>query len=142
MDTNTKIFNLLEFNKPVSDSLHKFKCVNYTQSVNYILKQVDWKRESSIAVIDDNNHIFGIITEQDMVELEKNEKNFQALQAWEVCSHNLKKIKATDNISHAIKIMVDENIHHLIVEDENANLIGVVSALDMLKLIAKSISSE
>lgn len=118
--------------KKVESLLKPFEFVDYKTTLYHIVKNVNWRQHSSVAVLDEDKHAFGIITEEDIVKAEEKEVNFKSTQAWEICSHRLISIESSKPIKDAIALMVEKNIHHLAVLDEG-QLVGIISSLDILR---------
>ena len=121
-------------NLVVSQVMKNILVVNIDSTLNTIMKQINWNHYACIVVIDDDNCMFGIITRQLIGYASKRKMNFQAVQAWEVCTPNIITIPADTTLKEAIEYMIDNRVRHLIIKEDN-KYTGVITPLDILSLI-------
>lgn len=120
----------------VSDCLKKYKYIDYEITIDKLVKIVDWSEISCIAVHNSDNKIFGILSEQDIVQAVKEHKNLNAIRAWEICTHKVISISKDATVMEAAELMIENHIHHLSVNDGDKT-IGLISSLDLLKQFAR-----
>ncbi len=87
---------------------------------------------SSMPVIDSERHdCFGIISLKDVTHFHSLKRNPRTVRAWEMCSYRPLTVSPESSIHEAARLMVDNQIHHVVVVD-NKVLKGIVSSLDIL----------
>lgn len=110
--------------------LHEALAVNVDTTLHEILTQLYWDENASIVVISQDNELYGIITKQDISIARKHKVNFNTTHAWEICSQEVKQISPDATLGQAMAIMKSNNIHHLVVmEDDVVN--GVITSYDI-----------
>ena len=120
----------------VSELCQPAKTVNTDTTVENVLKDIDWSSISCVVVTDTDKNVIGIITEQDMIYAESIGVKKSDLKAWEICSKRIIKIAPEDTISGAMKLMIDNKVHHVLVMTGDY-LEGVVSSFDVMKEMMK-----
>jgi CBS domain-containing protein len=89
------------------------------------------------ALVDDIGNLVGIITKVDMVRHEFTGNDPSYTKAWEIATPKVITIKPSASIEEAARIMLDENVHHLVVIGESKRVVGMVSAFDFVKIAVK-----
>ncbi len=92
---------------------------------------------SGAALVDDMDELVGIVTKFDMVRHDFTGNDPSYTKAWEIATPKVTTIKPSAPIKEAATIMIDENVHHLVVIDESKKVIGMVSSFDFVKIVAK-----
>ncbi len=92
---------------------------------------------SGAALVDDMDELAGIITKSDMVRHEFTGNDPAYTNAWEIATPKVTTIAPSAPIKEAAQIMLDENVHHLVVIDESKRVIGMVSSFDFVKKVAE-----
>jgi CBS domain-containing protein len=110
--------------------------VNADTTIENVLKDIDWSSISSVVVLDDNKHVIGIITEQDMIYAESIGIKKSDLKAWEICTKEIIKISPEETILGAMQLMVENKVHHVLVMTGDY-LEGIISTFDVLKELMK-----
>ncbi len=85
---------------------------------------IDYKC-SALFVTNDNQEVIGIVTERDLVKqiAHNDHKNIKLI---DICSKKLTTITKDTNLQEALDIMIESNIRHLpIVEDQK--IVGLIS---------------
>ncbi len=90
-----------------------------------------------VALVDDMGNLVGIITKLDMIRHEFTGNDPAYTKAWEIATQKVITIKHSAPIEEAARIMLEENVHHLVVIGESKRVVGMVSALDFVKIVAK-----
>ena len=120
----------------VSDLCRPAKTVNTDTTIENVLLDIDWSNISCVVVTDTDKNVIGIITEQDMIYAESIGIKKSDLKAWEICSKRLIKIAPEDTVAGAMKLMIDNKVHHVLVMTGDY-LEGVISSFDVMKEIMK-----
>jgi len=108
--------------------------------------------------VDDDKHLFGLITESDLIDQQKNLhvptavalfdmvipvgesrfeqelKRMQAMTAEDLARTNVVTIRADVDLGEIAAVMGDENVHHLPVMDGEA-VVGMISKQDVIKAL-------
>ncbi len=92
---------------------------------------------SGAALVDDMDELAGIITKSDMVRHEFTGNDPTYTSAWEIATPKVITISPTAPIEEAAQIMLDGNLHHLVVIDESKKVVGMVSSFDFVKIVAE-----
>ena len=87
---------------------------------------------SCVPVINADGDCFGVISAPDLVHFHQARKNPMAERAWEMCTHKIIEADADITIKQAAQLMLQHNIHHLVIT-ENGNMQGIVSSLDIMR---------
>ncbi|UXA19919.1 cyclic nucleotide-binding/CBS domain-containing protein [Mycobacterium sp. SMC-4] len=93
------------------------------------------EREVGSVVVGDDPHPEGLVTERDVARVVAAGQNPAEVRAAEVASKNLIWCRADDTVAKVATRMMDRYIRHVLVE-RNGELIGVVSARDLLGVYA------
>lgn len=123
----------MTINGKASDIAKNIKCHNFNTSIDDIYHSTDWFKQSSAVVCDDQDRLFGIISESDIIEAQKLGTNLKSLKSWELCSHNMITVTAETDISEVIKVMLDNKIHHVLILEEDDKCSKIISSLDILE---------
>ncbi len=85
----------------------------------------------SLPIVTENNEVEGIITTKDLVEDISDDTQIRHIMTTKILS-----IPKYSDVHIAARIMRNHHIHHLVVTHEK-QIVGVLSAFDLLKLIEK-----
>ena len=103
-----------------SDNLHK------------TILEMTTKRLGATAVLDDLNHLIGVITDGDLRRLLQRDIDLKTIKATDMMSENPKTIEADVLAVEALQIMRELSITQLIVLDNN-QYVGMIHLHDLLK---------
>jgi predicted transcriptional regulator len=121
-----------------SSIANKIDYYSYNESLDHIKNNTNWLKKSCAVMTDKNHKTFGIISEADILEIEKTHSNLKAVRGWEKCNHDIISVKPDSGIKEVIKLMLDNNIHHVLVLDISDNddkYDGIISSIDILKVL-------
>ncbi len=90
-----------------------------------------------VPVIDDGGSVFGVVTALDVINFLSGGGSASGTKAWEICSHNLVRCKSESSINEMARLMIENRVHHLLIEDDDT-IIGVVSSYDLMKHLAQA----
>lgn len=127
-------------------------------SVEDVAKRLADENLTGLLVVDDDKHLFGLITESDLIDQQKNLhvptavalfdmvipvgesrfeqelKRMQAMTAEDLARTNVVTIRADVDLGEIAAVMGDENVHHLPVMDGEA-VVGMISKQDVIKAL-------
>jgi len=101
-----------------------------------------------LAVVDDQNHLIGIVTIGDIREAKPSDAT--TLSIWEmnylyeqytvekIMSHDVITINVDDKTVNAAKLMLDHKISGLPVVDNEGRLVGMITESDIFRMVIKS----
>ena len=111
---------------------HKVVTVSLNDTAETVERVMDTENLSCVPVINKDGECFGVISAPDLVHFHQARKNPLAEKAWEMCTHQMIEVSADISIEDAARLMIDNEIHHLIVTDGHS-IQGIVSSLDILR---------
>jgi CBS domain-containing protein len=127
--------HLLDYVKPI-------KCCNYDCTVKKVVKKTDWEDVSSVVICDDDGNIFGILSEEDIVNAEKEDKKLKSIRAWELCTHDMVIASPESSIEDIARLMVENKIHHVVIGKGDKkkwkgckDATGIISSLDIVEYL-------
>lgn len=101
-------------------------------SIKKVIVEITEKRLGAAAVIDDNNHVIGIITDGDIRRMLEKYNSFATLVAKDIMGHTPKMVDAEALAIEAFEKMRTNNISQLIVLREN-KYAGIVHLHDLVR---------
>jgi len=107
--------------------------VDLEDTVEHVEEILDSHELSCVPVVDSMGECFGVISATDLVHFNNSHKNPKAEHAWEVCTHKVIEVSPDISIKEASELMVNNNVHHLMVIDNNV-IKGVVSSIDIIRV--------
>ena len=102
-----------------------------TKSLEHVKSLLEKKHINAIPVLSMTGEIEGIITASDLGK----EADFTKLVA-DVMSTKTHVISLQSGVQDAAKMMEKHHVHHLVVMD-NGEVVGILSAMDFVKIVAK-----
>ncbi|MGV6846552.1 MAG: KpsF/GutQ family sugar-phosphate isomerase [Lutibacter sp.] len=117
----------------VCDLINKNELPQVTPSTSLkdVIVEISEKRLGTTAVIDDNK-IVGIITDGDLRRMLEKKSDISHITAKDIMSNNPKTIASNEMAIQALKLLENNNITQVLVED-NGIFVGVVHLHDLLK---------
>ncbi|NVJ62481.1 MAG: CBS domain-containing protein [Gammaproteobacteria bacterium] len=110
--------------------------VDLDSSVAEVEEFLASKNLSFVPLTDDNDKCFGVLSKMDLVSFHAKHLDENHTQAWEVCTHDILKVMPSQSIDEALQIMLDHNISHLLVM-ENEKILGVVAKSEILMKLSE-----
>ncbi|MFC7135219.1 MULTISPECIES: CBS domain-containing protein [Salinibaculum] len=89
------------------------------------------KQIGSLVVVDEDNHLEGILTSTDFVRIVAKSKPKAETTVERYMTDRVVTVEAQDSIRDAADKMITYNIHHLPVVDETEGVIGMLSTTDL-----------
>ena len=109
-----------------------------TDTITDASKKMKANRISCLPIVDDKEIPIGIITTTDLVNIYTSASEERHIDPWDEVSKFMSSpvicINQDDSIKKASKIMQEKNFHHLIVEDENKKMVGILSTFDIARV--------
>ena len=126
--------------------------------VEDIAKRLADENLTGMLVVDDDRHLFGLITESDLIDQQKNLhvptavalfdmvipvgesrfeqelKRMQAMTAEDLARTSVVTVPADADLGEIAAVMADEQVHHLPVMDGEA-VVGMISKHDVIKAL-------
>ncbi|MGB5330491.1 MAG: CBS domain-containing protein [Gammaproteobacteria bacterium] len=106
--------------------------VALNDTVETVEKVLDSHHLSCVPVINAQGECFGVISAPDLVHFHNARKNPISERAWEMCTHKTIAVSADISVKEAAELMVENNIHHLVVVEDGL-VRGIVSSIDILR---------
>ena len=106
--------------------------INFNMSLQQLINDTDWKKVSSAIVVDDFGEVFGVITDSDIAYFEQQGRSLKSSLAWELCSHKLLEADVDTPVEDVARLMLNNNVHHVIVTVGDKKAAGIISALDVI----------
>ena len=97
-------------------------------------------RVGGAPVVDPQGRVMGMLSKTDLLDPRRNLGPDAAVG--DVMTHVLFGVRAEDPLAWAICLMVDEHVHRVVVTDEAGKLVGIVTALDVLKRLAPQTAED
>jgi CBS domain-containing protein len=134
-------------------------------SVNDVAKMMGARDISGVPVVDDDNHVIGIITELDLIvrntrlemprfievldwgriplerpaHVKERLQHMLGTQAADIMTEKVKTIGPDAAVEDLAELMVKQRVNPVPVVDENDRLIGIVSRADLVDMMAAQI---
>jgi len=97
---------------------------------------LDSKKITGLPVVDATGKLVGVLSQTDLVRARANQqlaKNWRGLAVGEIMTKPALTIAATARLDEAVKVMEECRVHRLVVIDEAANPIGIISTSDLVR---------
>ena len=88
-------------------------------------------------VRDDAGRLVGVLSRSDLADPERNEGGLQQREVQELMTPAMFTLPPTAPVMQAIRLMVREGIHRVIVMDDERTLVGIVTSSDVLTALAR-----
>jgi arabinose-5-phosphate isomerase len=101
-------------------------------SLKEVIMEISSKRLGATAVVDENDHLTGIVTDGDLRRMLNNHENITGLSAKNIMTSSPKTIDKDEYAMEALKIMQEKNITQLVVT-EGKKMRGFIHLHDLIK---------
>jgi CBS domain-containing protein len=91
---------------------------------------------SSVVVVDQDNHLEGILTSTDFVHIVSERKPKDRTPVSAYMSRDVVTVSAQDPIRQAADLMLEHGVHHLPVVDDVEGVIGIITTTDLTAYIS------
>ena len=92
---------------------------------------------SWVPVLEANGVVLGVISASDLLRFHADKKDPSKVCAWQLCTYAPITVGADATVSDVARLMVEKNIHHVVVT-EGDNIQGVLSSLDFVRTFIAS----
>lgn len=106
-------------------------------SVENLIERLNKAKISFVPILDSNGKLFGVVSRKDLLGLNLKDKATRAMKAWEICSHKVHTIQKGMSVLKAAELMIEKQIHHLLVVEGDA-IKGVISSHDILRALGNA----
>jgi arabinose-5-phosphate isomerase len=106
--------------------------VQASANVKQVILEMTKKRLGTAVVVNENNHVLGIITDGDLRRMLEKTNDFTQFTATDIMTHNPKKISSDALATEALDILRSNNISQLVVI-ENEIYAGVIHLHDLIR---------
>jgi CBS domain-containing protein len=113
--------------------------VEADSSIASVAEMLDAYGVSGVPVVDWSGELVGVVSSTDLVRLRGNGLPWSAwhgLRVRDLMTRPAVTIPASASITDAARLMTDEHVHRLVVVDESAAPIGVISESDLVREMA------
>ena len=101
---------------------------------------LDNRKITGLPVVDAAGTLVGVLSQTDLVRARANQrlvKNWPGLAVGEIMTKPALTISATARLDEAARIMEERRVHRLVVTDETATPIGIISTSDLVRSWAR-----
>ena len=112
--------------------LHGKPQVFWNSGLKEVILEMTSKRLGVTAVLDDQSHLLGIITDGDLRRMLQKETTLDKVEAHQIMSRSPKTISSLSLAVEAFKLMKENNITQLLVVDDQTYK-GVIHVHDLIK---------
>jgi CBS domain-containing protein len=116
--------------------------MGWKESVLDAAKRMIERNISSIAIMNDENRIIGIITERDVVKIVANGVPAGGITASSLMSYPVVSIEKGSSIEDAARVMAKKKLRHLLVEDAGKAIMGIITVTDLARYLKKNLAEE
>jgi CBS-domain-containing membrane protein len=88
-------------------------------------------------VRDESGRLVGVLSRSDLADPERNEGGLQAKEVSDLMTPAMFTLHPAAPVIQAIKLMVREGIHRVIVMDERRQMVGIVTSSDVLHALVR-----
>ena len=92
---------------------------------------------SGAPIVDNLNQLVGFVSKSDITRFDSLGEDSSYARVSEIANPNVITIPSTATLENAAQLMLKKHTHHLVVID-NYKIVGVLSSLDFVMLIAKN----
>jgi len=125
-----------KFGQPISSVMTRNLCtIDAEDTVEAVQETLQGLGYASIPVLGSNGVIVGMIGSQELAHFHAENKNAKTVRAWEISRCTKFEVGPDASIEAVSTLMAENSIAYIAVTDFGI-LLGVVSAIDMLKEIA------
>ena len=119
--------------KPISSLMkHQVWSVDIDDTVDAVEQFLALKRLSLVPVRDSDGPVVGVISAADLLRFHAEKKDPSTVRAWQLCTFKPIEVSVGTSISEVARLMVERQIHHVLVMESGA-IKGIVSSLDFVQ---------
>jgi predicted transcriptional regulator len=87
-------------------------------------------------VLDARGHLVGVLSNSDLADPRRRQSGGSGLVG-DVMTRVIYAVRADDPVLTAVRLMADENIHRVVVVNDDGTLAGIVVPMDILRVLAQ-----
>src|SRR3978361_2260405 len=95
-------------------------------------------RVGGAPVRDGMGRLLGVISRSDLTDPERNPAGFGRGTVRDLMTPALLTLRASDVAMNAVRLMVREDIHRIIVLDDHGELVGILTSTDIMRALVES----
>ena len=85
----------------------------------------------------EHGRIVGVVTKSDLVDPRYRSSEARTLAVRDAMTKAVRAVRPGDPVMMAVRLMVDESVHRVVVVDDKGKLAGIVSSMDVLLALAR-----
>lgn len=97
---------------------------------------------SSVVVVDEANHLEGILTSTDFVAIAAAEESAAAFSVADYMTTDVVTTTAQASIQAAADLLIEHSIHHVPVVDDTEGVVGMVTTTDLTAYLSGAVDAE
>ena len=97
---------------------------------------------SGAPVRDGMGRLLGVLSRTDLTDPERNPAGFGRGTVRDLMTPALLTLRASDPVMKAVRLMVREEIHRVIVLDEHGEMVGILTSTDILRAMVEGMAPE
>ena len=97
---------------------------------------LDSNKISGMPVVDPSGELVGVLSQTDLIKAQANpqlQANWRGLAVGQIMTKPALTIPSTATLEQAARLMGERRVHRLVVTDESATPIGIISASDLVR---------
>lgn len=123
-------------NQPISTLMQREVQAAHVDDIMAVVEgMLNQGKLSWLPVKDDGGAVVGAISTADLLHFHAQERDGQTVKAWQWCHYKPLVVAPQTPVSRVARLMLERQVHHAVVAD-GEHILGVVSALDLLTLLA------
>ncbi|HXV46464.1 MAG TPA: CBS domain-containing protein [Nitrososphaera sp.] len=116
--------------------------MGWKDSVLEAAKRMIERNISSMAITNDRDRIIGILTERDVVKIVANSVPASGITTGSLMSYPVISIKNNSSVEDAAQLMARKKLRHLLVEDTDKEVIGIITVTDLARYLKKNLADK
>lgn len=96
----------------------------------------------SVVVVDENNHVEGILTSTDFVAIAAADQSAAEFSVADYMTRDVITTTADASITEIADILIEHGIHHAPVVDDTEGVIGMVTTTDLTAYLSASVNAD
>ena len=105
-------------------------------SVEDAARSLTFHQVSGAPVLE-RGRIVGVVTKSDLVDPRYRASAGEQITVRDAMTRAVRAVRPGDPVMMAVRLMADENVHRVVVVDDQGKLAGIVSAMDVLRALAR-----
>jgi CBS-domain-containing membrane protein len=88
-------------------------------------------------VRDESGRLVGVLSRSDLMDPERNEGSLETKEVQDLMTRAIFALSPDAPVIRAIRLMVREGIHRVVVMDDDRDVVGIVTSTDVLNALAR-----